>query len=488
MHAIRSRFTAALALAVCALALPTIAAHAADGRPAMFADMSFDEALSTAQRERRPLLVKATAEWCGPCKTMDRVTWSDERVASWVGERALAIQVDIDHAGSFARTYRIHTIPTTMVFEGGQEIARATGFMGADQMLDWLPGAMHAQAEAPDSSQKQVTEITPDTAGADDQADDGEPDYYGPPDMIGDADLSDYTTRAGLVQQARHLIEQADFENALALCTQLWNRLNGGEYTMQAERDVVLTGSMEALANAYKPAEIEFRAMRDEIGERLSNGKGSQTDLNDWLVLNIRVLNEPGPVLDWASRIEKRNRGPRTLQEYAMLITKPLVVADRWETLGRMAHDPARQERNFVTMMGFMQEPEYAASMMEMARAEFSIDHAGLLALGDDAAAWRMAKAATNVGEAIDADGITAEAVNLGDHAQADMMRMQLVATALRAGEARPNHRALLDTVREVKAFTPEPGAAEIRLDDLRATLEAALEADTKPARRSSGG
>src|SRR5690606_6793071 len=86
------------------------------------------------------LLVDATADWCPPCKEMDRTTWVDERVEKWLGQRAIAIQVDVDAEPETARELRIRAMPTVIVFKDGAEFDRVVGYRSADQLLAWLEG------------------------------------------------------------------------------------------------------------------------------------------------------------------------------------------------------------------------------------------------------------------------------------------------------------------------------------------------------------
>src|SRR5450432_2534818 len=76
-------------------------------RPPVFAKLEFAAAREQAAAERKLLLVDATAEWCGPCKLMDRTTWIDPNVVAWLEEHALAIQIDVDAQTDVARQLRV---------------------------------------------------------------------------------------------------------------------------------------------------------------------------------------------------------------------------------------------------------------------------------------------------------------------------------------------------------------------------------------------
>jgi thioredoxin len=105
---------------------------------AVFSRMNFDAAKSQAQENGKLLLVDFTASWCGPCQQMERTTWVDPKVAAWVSQNAVAVQVDVDQQKDVASQLHIQAMPTVIVFRGDQEIARTVGFMKADQLLQWL--------------------------------------------------------------------------------------------------------------------------------------------------------------------------------------------------------------------------------------------------------------------------------------------------------------------------------------------------------------
>ena len=77
------------------------------------------------------VLVDFFATWCGPCKTMHPVL---EQLKKDLGDEIRIIKVDVDKNEAIAIQLRIHSIPTLMIFKGGEMKWRQSGAMTANAL------------------------------------------------------------------------------------------------------------------------------------------------------------------------------------------------------------------------------------------------------------------------------------------------------------------------------------------------------------------
>lgn len=76
-----------------------------------------------------PTLVDFYATWCGPCKAQGPIL---EDVKKRIGDKANIIKIDIDRNQELSARYRVQSVPTLMIFQGGEPVWRASGLHQAD--------------------------------------------------------------------------------------------------------------------------------------------------------------------------------------------------------------------------------------------------------------------------------------------------------------------------------------------------------------------
>ena len=92
---------------------------------------SFD---SEVLQSPQPVLVDFYADWCGPCRMLAPVI---EQIAQERSDLKV-VKVNVDDADAVAARYGVMSIPTVILFEGGQAAHQLVGFRSKEALLEEL--------------------------------------------------------------------------------------------------------------------------------------------------------------------------------------------------------------------------------------------------------------------------------------------------------------------------------------------------------------
>ena len=90
-----------------------------------------------------PVLVDFWAPWCGPCRMITPVV---EELADENAGSAKIVKLNIDQSPGAAQSYGVSSIPTLMVFKGGEVVERFVGVQAKSRLQQAIDAAKGAPA------------------------------------------------------------------------------------------------------------------------------------------------------------------------------------------------------------------------------------------------------------------------------------------------------------------------------------------------------
>ncbi|MBI5614383.1 thioredoxin [Candidatus Gottesmanbacteria bacterium] len=100
-------------------------------------DANFD---TEVLKSTKPVLVDFWAVWCGPCRVLGPIV---EEVAKDIEGKAVIGKVNVDENPTVSQKYGIMSIPTIMIFKGGQVVKQFIGVQSKEVLVSELKKLMN---------------------------------------------------------------------------------------------------------------------------------------------------------------------------------------------------------------------------------------------------------------------------------------------------------------------------------------------------------
>ena len=106
-----------------------------------FHNGSFESAKAKASEEGKLFFVEFYADWCTPCKWMDKTTFRDQDVVNMMNSNYVALKLDIEteEGSDLKNQYSVRMLPTIIIFNAnGEMIERVEKTLSPESMKSLL--------------------------------------------------------------------------------------------------------------------------------------------------------------------------------------------------------------------------------------------------------------------------------------------------------------------------------------------------------------
>ena len=86
-----------------------------------------------------PVVVDFWAEWCGPCRMIAPAL---EEISNEMAGKVKIVKLNVDENPRVAAQFGIRSIPTLMIFKGGQLAAQKVGAASTGDLSKWISASV----------------------------------------------------------------------------------------------------------------------------------------------------------------------------------------------------------------------------------------------------------------------------------------------------------------------------------------------------------
>jgi thiol-disulfide isomerase/thioredoxin len=103
-----------------------------------FQNLTYAKALEKAKAENKLIFIDAYASWCGPCKMLEKNTFSNKEVAAFFNKNFICLRFDVEKGEGIeiAKKFNITAMPSLFFIDGNDRIVKkAVGYKEPEELL-----------------------------------------------------------------------------------------------------------------------------------------------------------------------------------------------------------------------------------------------------------------------------------------------------------------------------------------------------------------
>lgn len=131
-----------------------------------FIEGNLKEAKQRASEEGRLTFVEFYADWCTPCKMMERNVLNDDKISSFLDDNYVPVRINVDDFDGYAwkQHYNVSPLPTIIIFNSkGKIVERISEAVSVSRLYKVLEKHNTAKNKVAKKTAKRTKNVSPST-------------------------------------------------------------------------------------------------------------------------------------------------------------------------------------------------------------------------------------------------------------------------------------------------------------------------------------
>jgi thioredoxin-related protein len=99
----------------------------------------YDKGLSLAKEKKKKIYINFHADWCGYCRKMEKETFVDSKVISFLNDNFISVRINSDKEPKLSQKFNVRGLPANFFLtDQGEPIGNQPGYLDVKNFLNVL--------------------------------------------------------------------------------------------------------------------------------------------------------------------------------------------------------------------------------------------------------------------------------------------------------------------------------------------------------------